>query len=112
MSANQKTQESRLWLCIHDWGDFLGCGARARAVYVTMGQTKGATLLPLPPTERAPDGGGGGDKERIHTLESAVVTWTRQIKNVLKTDPEAALKEGLNPGPLTEARAPPSASDR
>jgi len=35
-------------------------------------------------------------------LESAVVTWTRQIKNVLKTDPEAALKDGQHPGPLVE----------
>eukprot|EP00227_Mantoniella_beaufortii_P011774 CAMPEP_0197579874 /NCGR_PEP_ID=MMETSP1326-20131121/3768_1 /TAXON_ID=1155430 /ORGANISM="Genus nov. species nov., Strain RCC2288" /LENGTH=4505 /DNA_ID=CAMNT_0043143449 /DNA_START=243 /DNA_END=13760 /DNA_ORIENTATION=+ len=78
-------------------------------VYVTIGQTKGKTLLPLPPTEGSsgPGGSGGGDKgirdkDKIHVLESAIVTWTRQIKGVLKMDPEAALKEGLNPGPLTE----------
>jgi len=68
-------------------------------VYVTIGQTKGKTLLPLPPSD---DGDGSKDKERIHVLESAVVTWTRQIKNVLKTDPEAALKDGQHPGPLVE----------
>ena len=32
------------------------------------------------------------DKDKIHILESAVVTWTRQIKQVLKADPEAAFK--------------------
>ena len=71
-------------------------------VYVTIGQMKGKTLLPLPPSEAKEDKSGTKDKDRIHVLESAVVTWTRQIKNVLKTDPETALKEGLNPGPLAE----------
>jgi dynein heavy chain len=69
-------------------------------VFVTIGQTKGKTLLPLPPAEGASD--PARDKERIHVLESAVVTWTRQIKNVLKTDPEAVLKHGEHPGPLVE----------
>eukprot|EP00976_Prorocentrum_cordatum_P108790 1194909-Prorocentrum_minimum.AAC.10 len=71
-------------------------------IYVTIGQTKGKTLLPLPPSD---EGDGSKDKERIHVLESAVVTWTRQIKNVLKTDPEAALRDGKHPGPLVEVRA-------
>ena len=72
-------------------------------VYVTIGQMKGKTLLPLPPTETKEEKAGGArDKDRIHVLESAVVTWTRQIKNVLKLDPETVLKEGLNPGPLVE----------
>ena len=35
------------------------------------------------------------DKDRIHMLESAVVTWSRQIKNVLKLDPEADGFEGF-----------------
>jgi len=69
-------------------------------VFVTIGQTKGKTLLPLPPAEGGSD--PARDKERIHVLESAVVTWTRQIKNVLKTDPEAVLKHGEHPGPLVE----------
>ena len=74
-------------------------------VYVTIGQTKGKTLLPLPPSESdgpGQEGAGTSDKDQIHVLESAIVTWTRQIKGVLKTDPEAALKEGSHPGPLTE----------
>jgi dynein heavy chain len=32
------------------------------------------------------------DREGVHVLESAVVTWTRQIKNVLKQEPEDLLK--------------------
>ena len=35
-------------------------------------------------------------------LETAIVTWTKQIKNVLKLDPEHALKKGDHPGPLAE----------
>jgi len=41
-------------------------------------------------------------KELIHTFESSIVTWTQQIKNVLRMDPEEKFKEGMNPGPLTE----------
>ena len=70
-------------------------------VYISVGHTKGKTLLPLPPTESKEDK-GMRDKDRIHVLESAVIIWTRQIKNVLKNDPEAALKDGANPGPLVE----------
>ena len=42
------------------------------------------------------------DHDRIHILESCVVTWTRQIKAVLKADPDEALKRGELPGPETE----------
>ena len=41
--------------------------------------------MELPSADRA-----SKDKERVHVLETAVVTWTRQIKNVLKLDPEQA----------------------
>eukprot|EP00891_Asterochloris_glomerata_P002883 jgi/Astpho2/2883/Aster-01037 len=72
-------------------------------VFVTLGQTKGQTLLPLPPTDGAQEEVVLQDKDKIHILESAVVTWTRQIKQVLKADPEAAFKEpGQFPGPLKE----------
>jgi dynein heavy chain len=43
------------------------------------------------------------DQDKIHILESAIVTWTKQIKNVLKADPDAPLKarqtEGERKGP-------------
>lgn len=32
----------------------------------------------------------------------AIITWTKQIKNVLKKDPESELKNGNHPDPLTE----------
>ncbi len=39
--------------------------------------------MELPSADRA-----SKDKERVHVLETAVVTWTKQIKNILKLDPE------------------------
>lgn len=35
-------------------------------------------------------------------FESSIITWTKQIKNVLKLEPEQALKQGNDPGPLVE----------
>ena len=68
-------------------------------VYVTIGQIQGKTLLPLPPVELSSVDRASKDKERVHVLETAVVTWTKQIKNVLKLDPEHALKGSAHPGP-------------
>ena len=42
------------------------------------------------------------DKAALHTLESAVIDWTHQIKEVIKSNSAAPLDEGLNPGPLVE----------
>ena len=71
------------------------------AVYVTIGHTKGETLLPLPPMDLPSADRASKDKERVHVLETAVITWTKQIKNVLKLDPEMSLKMG-HPGPMAE----------
>ena len=54
-------------------------------VYVTLGQAQGRTLLPLPPEtsaaeRRMVERDLARDKERVHSFEAAVVTWTRQIK--------------------------------
>jgi len=73
-------------------------------LFVTIGLTKGKTLLPLPPADSGGDDKNTREKERVHSLESAVVTWTRQIKNVLKTDPENLLKAGEHPGPLAQIK--------
>lgn len=70
-------------------------------VYVTLGQVHGRTLLPLPPSD-ATSFENKSSKDKAHILESSIITWTRQIKNVLKQDPEGALKAGNNPDPLTE----------
>ena len=73
------------------------------SVSITLGQTKGKTCLPLPPMEAASAEGVSVDtKDRIHLLEGAVITWTKQIKNVLKSDPEGLLKQGLHPTPDIE----------
>lgn len=53
---------------------------------VTAGLYKGDTVLPLPAKSAAIS-----DKDHVHLLEGAFVTWTRQIKEVLKVDPSAAL---------------------
>ncbi len=38
------------------------------------------------------DGKGGPNKDIVHCLEISVVTWTRQIKDVLKNDPDVPAK--------------------
>ncbi len=68
-------------------------------VNVSIGESKGQTVLPLPaaepvqqPQQQQQGDGALKDKDKVHILESAVVTWTKQIKNVLKADPDAAFK--------------------
>jgi len=41
-------------------------------------------------------------KDKAQILENSINTWTKQIKNVLKQDPENALKKGNHPDPITE----------
>jgi len=96
------------------------------SVYVTMGQTKGQTLLPLPSlaaddaagpeANAAMDADGpeaaaeahaaqtARDKDLVHVVESAVVTWTRQIKAVLTLEPESVFLSASepHPGPTAE----------
>ena len=70
-------------------------------IYVTIGEVKGRTMLPIPPQETTTSD-RISSKDKAHVLEGAVITWTKQIKNVLKQDPETALKQGQDPGPLVE----------
>jgi len=42
------------------------------------------------------------DKDKAHVFEGSIITWTKQIKNILRLEPEMALKMGKDPGPLTE----------
>lgn len=58
-------------------------------------------MLPLPShkltsTDTTPD------KDKAHVFEGSIITWTKQIKNVLKLEPELLLKSGNDPGPLAE----------
>ncbi|KAJ3365528.1 hypothetical protein HDU91_002183, partial [Kappamyces sp. JEL0680] len=68
------------------------------AVYVISGKAKGKTMLPLP---------HGADNAEtstsiLHTLETAVIDWTHQIKEVIKSNSATPLEQGLNPGPMVE----------
>jgi dynein heavy chain len=38
----------------------------------------------------------------MHALESAVIDWTHQIKDVIKSNSAAPLEAGMNPGPMVE----------
>lgn len=75
-------------MCCH----VLTCVVHVLAVNATLGQLKGQTLLPLPAADTQQQDQAAKDKAKIHILESAVMTWTKQIKSVLKADPDAALK--------------------
>lgn len=63
-------------------------------------QVKGETRLPMPSVESVD--GSMTPHNPIPLLESSILTWTKQIKNILKQDPEMLLKEGRNPCPDVE----------
>ncbi|XP_054619923.1 dynein axonemal heavy chain 9-like isoform X2 [Dunckerocampus dactyliophorus] len=76
-------------------------------VFVVSGQVQGKTLLSVPigfeGAEKAADKRGETvDKSIIHSLESAVIEWSHQIRAVVKQDSAEALLEGKNPTPHTE----------
>ena len=58
-------------------------------------------MLPLP-SHKLTQSDNTPDKDKAHVFESSIITWTKQIKNVLKLEPDQALKQGNNPGPMTE----------
>jgi dynein heavy chain len=68
--------------------------------YVTIGHVNGRTQLPLPPND-VTSSEKSSSKDKGYLLETAISHWTKQIKNVLKMDPESALKEG-HPDPKIE----------
>ena len=84
------------------------------SLHVTVGLMKGHTWLPHPPRDALPTSGGmaaagggsgsSGGKDKVHVLEGAVITWTKQIRHVLKQDPEVLLKDGKNPEPSAELK--------
>lgn len=60
----------------------------------------GETRLPMPPIDLSEKSSSG--KNRISLLEGAIITWTKQIRSVLKQDPESQLKQGMHPTPDVE----------
>eukprot|EP01135_Chromosphaera_perkinsii_P000864 Nk52_evm27s152 gene=Nk52_evmTU27s152 len=99
---NQKGWENEAQKIMENYHQFLN------QTCMVIGQTRGDTLLPLPPKMMTKVSFSPGeklshsDKEKIHVLESAIVNWTKQIKGLLKLDPESLVKGGKNPGPLAE----------
>ena len=59
---------------------------------ILCGQIKGETRLPMPPIDLT-GGPSNAGKNRISLLEGAIITWTKQIRSVLKQDPEQQLKQ-------------------
>ena len=89
-----------------------GLSAFVANVQIMQGHARGTTALPLPPdwavskNTQASSGqpeGPSDAKDAIHALESAIITWTKQIKAVLKEDPEGlSTDERPHPGPVAE----------
>ena len=88
-------------------------------IQITQGHVRGVTCLPLPSSGgpkaeemsmsvEASKGDQGNTEEKaeefqqIHALEGAIITWTKQIKNVLKKDSESVFHAIENPGPTAE----------
>ena len=77
-------------------------------IQITQGHMHGVTCLPLPISNDDSNIGSvdfendENSSHLVHSLESAIINWTRQIKNVLKLDPQNILISGNNPGPLAE----------
>lgn len=68
-------------------------------VYVISGLADGQTLLPMPSGVTADN---DDDSTIVHAVESKVIEWAHQIKEVLQTTSTSALDEVTDPGPSTE----------
>ena len=74
---------------------------------ITYGLTQQEIVLPVPALHPMLDSDptqaqAGVKSEQIHLLESCLITWTRQIKSVIRMNPESNLSNGNHPGPLQE----------
>ncbi|KAL7445854.1 hypothetical protein ACHAXM_010428 [Skeletonema potamos] len=71
---------------------------------ILCGHMKAETRLPTPLYDDE-DKSSSDEKvssNRLSLLEGTILTWTKQIKSVLKQDPEAQLKLGMHPTPDVE----------
>ena len=59
------------------------------------------TLLPLP-SEKIIYSRDISEKDKSQIFEQRIITWTKQIKKVLDTEPEQILKKDEHPNPLYE----------
>jgi len=70
-------------------------------IYLTIGKIQGKTLLPLP-LKKMIHSSDVSNKQKCQIFESRIITWTKQIKKVLDTEPEHILKENPKPLPTDE----------
>jgi dynein heavy chain len=70
-------------------------------MFLTLGQIDGKTLLPLPP-QKILESKELTEKERAQVFETNIITWTKQIRRVLETEPEHVFKNNPRPDPLCE----------
>ncbi|XP_063312141.1 dynein axonemal heavy chain 9 [Pelobates fuscus] len=79
-------------------------------IYVMMGQFHGKTLLPLPAGSEKVEYADYEnekcndllDKTIVHSIESAIIQWSHQVRGVLKKESSEPLLQGKNPTPNTE----------
>jgi len=45
---------------------------------------------------------GGYNRQLVHAIESVIIDWSHQIRDVLKQDSAQPLLDGLNPTPRVE----------
>eukprot|EP00731_Ephydatia_muelleri_P037632 Em0524g1a len=105
--ANQKNQSK--WPKVVSQDLMQHMGGLKGDVLVFTGQVRGKTLLPLPPqadsmvkAAEAQATGSMFDKGLVHAVESVVIEWSHQIRNVLSKSSAQPLLEGKTPGPLVE----------
>lgn len=65
----------------------------------TVGYVNGKTELPMPTKNYIES---KSDTDKKGTLEGSVIMWQKQIKKILKLEPEVTFKTQVNPGPLSE----------
>ncbi|XP_069339031.1 dynein axonemal heavy chain 17 [Eulemur rufifrons] len=79
-------------------------------MFVTGGKIKGKTLLPIPEHLGSLDGAlesmerlpSSLDNSLLHAIETIIIDWSHQIRDVLSKDSAQALLDGLHPLPRVE----------
>ncbi|XP_055096955.1 dynein axonemal heavy chain 17 [Symphalangus syndactylus] len=79
-------------------------------MFVMSGKIKGKTLLPIPEHLGSLDGTlesmeripSSLDNSILHTIETVIIDWSHQIRDVLSKDSAQALLDGLHPLPRVE----------
>uniref|UniRef100_A0A8C3J4X5 Dynein axonemal heavy chain 17 n=1 Tax=Calidris pygmaea TaxID=425635 RepID=A0A8C3J4X5_9CHAR len=71
-------------------------------MFVMSGKIQGKPLLPLPEHLDSQDGSRPVDISVLHSIETIVIEWSHQIRDILSKDSAQPLLEGLHPLPRTE----------